>query len=204
MLQEVKNIYILLTDTGTLFSRAIKMFTKAPLNHASIAFDSELTELYSFGRKNPNNPIIGGFVKESVYGSLIRCDRSVTRCALYKITVDAQVYERIRRYIRNFEENQELYRYNLLGLFGILMKCKIERKHAYFCSQFVASVFHENGVPLVNKHPAFVTPADLETSASLQQIYRGDLRSYVMQHSGRPYTFARAPRELENVGRFVS
>lgn len=47
-----KDVYIVLTGTGTAFSGFIKWFTKADLNHASIAFDSELREVYSFGRKN--------------------------------------------------------------------------------------------------------------------------------------------------------
>lgn len=46
-----KDVYIVLTGTGTTFSGFIKWFTKADLNHASIAFDSELREVYSFGRK---------------------------------------------------------------------------------------------------------------------------------------------------------
>lgn len=58
-----KTIYIVLTDTGTLLSKAIGMYTRKDLNHASIAFDKELTEMYSFGRKQRHNPFVGGFVK---------------------------------------------------------------------------------------------------------------------------------------------
>jgi hypothetical protein len=52
-----KDIYIVLTGTGTAFSGFIRWFTKADLNHASIAFDSELREVYSFGRKKMYNPV---------------------------------------------------------------------------------------------------------------------------------------------------
>ena len=61
-----KAIYILLTDTGTWFSRAIKLYTGAPYNHASIALDEELNELYSFGRKVYTNPFSAGFVQEHI------------------------------------------------------------------------------------------------------------------------------------------
>ena len=61
-----KKVYILLTDTGTLFTKLIKLYTKKPYNHASISFDLELLEVYSFGRKTARNPFIGGFVKEDV------------------------------------------------------------------------------------------------------------------------------------------
>ncbi|MDU5946686.1 MAG: hypothetical protein E6Z15_06375, partial [Paenibacillus macerans] len=43
-----RSVYILLTNTGTLFTRVIKGYTGAPYNHASISFDRELSELYSF------------------------------------------------------------------------------------------------------------------------------------------------------------
>ena len=59
-----KKIYIVLSQTGTWFSRAIKFFTKDPYNHASISLDKELNHMYSFGRKKVNNPLRGGFVRE--------------------------------------------------------------------------------------------------------------------------------------------
>ena len=60
-----EKIYIVLTDTGTLLSKAIGLYTRKDLNHASIAFDEELKEMYSFGRKQRHNPFVGGFVKEN-------------------------------------------------------------------------------------------------------------------------------------------
>ena len=57
----MKKIYIILTFTGTALSRIIKLSTKDEFAHASIALDSELKEMYSFGRLNPYNPFFGGF-----------------------------------------------------------------------------------------------------------------------------------------------
>lgn len=79
-------VYILLTDTGTLFTKSIKKYTKAPYNHASIAFDPTLKEMYSFGRKNPSNPINGGFVKEDVYTGTYSKYPDTT-CVIYKLEV---------------------------------------------------------------------------------------------------------------------
>ena len=55
-----KKIYILLTDTGTLFTNLIKLYTKKTYNHASISFDSELSEVYSFGRKTAKTHLLAG------------------------------------------------------------------------------------------------------------------------------------------------
>ena len=62
----MKDIYILLTDTGSVLTRVIKRFTNNPYNHVSIAFEEDLNKLYSFGRLQPNNPFFAGFVEESV------------------------------------------------------------------------------------------------------------------------------------------
>ncbi|MFD0869007.1 Uncharacterised protein [Chlamydia abortus] len=171
---EEKQVYLLLSDTGTLFTRLIRLYTGAPYNHASIAFDRELNEVYSFGRKRPRNPFIGGFIKENINSPLFRN----ATCAIYCIKVEKSVYERMRRKIRDIEQNKCQYRYNLLGLFGILFKRKIPRKNAYFCSQFVAWIFQQHGVALVDKCPSMTTPCDLEKSELVHLIYAGELCHY--------------------------
>ena len=68
----MKNVYILLTDTGSVLTTMIKHVTTNPYNHVSISFDEDLETLYSFGRKHPNNPFLGGFVKESIYSGTFK------------------------------------------------------------------------------------------------------------------------------------
>ena len=52
----MKQIYIVLTHTGTALSTIIKYYTKDEFSHVSISLDEELEEMYSFGRLNPYNP----------------------------------------------------------------------------------------------------------------------------------------------------
>ena len=62
----MKKIYIVLTQTGTLLSRTVKLWTGKKYNHVSIALDEKLEQLYSFGRVYPNIAFIGGFVHEGI------------------------------------------------------------------------------------------------------------------------------------------
>ncbi|MBP1989118.1 hypothetical protein [Paenibacillus eucommiae] len=172
-----KKIYILLTDTGTLFTKLIKLVTKSPMNHASISFNQELSETYSFGRKNPVNPFVAGFVRENMEGSLF----TKATCALYSCTVESSQYEQMYAHVKNIEENKQKYKYNMLGLFGILFNFKWERKHAFFCSQFVASVFEQNGMNLVGKPSVLTTPGDFQHSDALQLLFQGSLNRFHMQ-----------------------
>lgn len=182
MTKQSYSIYVLLTDTGTLFTRMIKLFTKVPLNHASISFDRGLTEVYSFGRKQQNNPWIGGFVKENMSSKMF----GQAACAVYRCTVSKTTYEQIHNHIREIEKNEHLYRYNFIGLFGVLFNKRIHRKNAYFCTQFVATVLKENGIEVSCKPPDLVTPADIEQAPTLSLVYRGCLQDYLDRHGTEP------------------
>ncbi|GGA67582.1 hypothetical protein [Ornithinibacillus halotolerans] len=169
-----KKIYLLLTDTGTAFTRLIKSYTKKPYNHASIAFDPNLEEVYSFGRKTPRNPFIGGFVREDINSVLFkRAD-----CAIYSLTVSDEDYQKMNRFIQLIAENKDLYRYNLIGLLGVVVKKPIKRKNAFFCSQFVGSVLKESENINFEKDVALIQPNDLLRSANFELIYEGRLVEY--------------------------
>lgn len=170
-------IYVLLSDTGTMFTKTVKQFTQAPYNHASICFDEGMCELYSFGRKKPHNPLYGGFVREDVCLGTYRYFPQTT-CAIYKIEVTRRTVERTRRVIRTFKINQKKYRYNIAGLLGILFNYPIELATSYFCSQFVAEVLKRAGMPLWDKSSALVTPDDFRNSPNLELVYEGKLFDY--------------------------
>ena len=170
-------VYILLTDTGTLFTKSIKKYTRAPYNHASIAFNHELTEMYSFGRKNPSNPINGGFVKEDLFtGTYSKYPK--TTCVIYRLEVSELEVEKMRRVLNVFIKNKKKFLYNLAGVLGVSLNEPIEFSNSYFCSQFVAEVLHRAGIKLWDKLPALVTPDDFRQQKKLELIYEGKLFDY--------------------------
>ncbi|MEH7110605.1 hypothetical protein [Bacillus sp. JJ1764] len=176
-------VYIILSDTGTLFTKMIKRFTKHPLNHASISFSKELVdETYSFGRKRANNPFIGGFIRENMNGELFQ---SAT-CAIYSCSVSESEYKQMRKLVQQFEKQQQDYKYNLIGLFGVLLNKKMNRKRAFFCSEFVATVLNRGGIDIKGKHPSLVKPNDLGDCENFRLLYKGQLISYLLQHSNQP------------------
>ncbi len=172
-----RSVYIMLTDTGTLFTKSIKKYTKAPYNHASIAFDSNLQELYSFGRKKPSNPINGGFVREDVFkGTYSKYPN--TTCVIYKLEVSERDVEKMKRVLNVFKRNQSKFLYNLLGLVGVSLNEPVEFSNSYFCSQFVAEILHRSGIRLWDKLPALVTPDDFRDHPRFEQVYEGKLFDY--------------------------
>ena len=57
-----RQIYVVVSQTGTILSRILKIFTRARYNHASVSYDGTLETMYSFGRLNAYNPFFAGFV----------------------------------------------------------------------------------------------------------------------------------------------
>jgi len=172
-----RSVYIMLTNTGTLFTKSIQSYTKAPYNHASISFDRELTELYSFGRKNPNNPLNGGFVKEDIKtGTYSKYPN--TTCVIYELKVTERDVDKMKRVLRIFIRSRQKFLYNLLGVFGVALNEPVEFSNSYFCSQFVAEILQRSGIRLWNKLPALVTPDDFRQCEELRLVYEGKLSEY--------------------------
>ena len=166
-------VYLLFTNTGTMLTKLIQLYTRHSLNHASIAFDEQLEELYSFGRKKPYNPLIGGFVKEQVNEGLMKH----AECAIYCLSVSKEEYEQMREEVRRIEQRKEQMKYNLMGLFAIMFNHEWERDNAFFCSQFVATILkRKHG--LINKVPCLITPQDLLKIEKPELVYKGKLAYY--------------------------
>ncbi|WP_188455973.1 hypothetical protein [Virgibacillus oceani] len=168
-----KEIYILFTDTGTLFTRLIKLYTKQSYNHVSISFCDHLNDIYSFGRLNPSNPFVGGFIQEKIDMGLF--EKAV--CKIYSCTVTESEFEQMRNKVRQIELKKDMYKYNLFGLFAIIFNLNLSRKNAFFCSQFVATILKEKR-GLLNKSPNLIKPGDLMKLKQLRLIYQGNLSLY--------------------------
>jgi hypothetical protein len=172
-----REIYILLTHTGSLFSRAIRTLTGEPYSHVSIAFDVELKEVYSFGRKKPDNPLVAGFVNEDIDNGTFAYFKDTTY-ALYSMKVTNDQYYSLRETISEFNQWRDRSRYNLLGVFGAKIGYPVSRENAYFCSQFVAAVLERSGIEIFDRHPGLIAPRDFRMCSELNFLHSGKLSDY--------------------------
>ena len=80
------HIFVLLMQTGTSVAKVLQFFTRKPYNHASVALDLTLEEMYSFCRNHIHFPLPAGFNQEIVgEGTLGRF--LVIPCEIYAIPV---------------------------------------------------------------------------------------------------------------------
>lgn len=177
---KLNTVYILLSHSGSMFSRAINVYTRDPYTHVSIGFDADLDELYSFGRLRPYNPIWAGFVKEDVInGTYGRFPK--TKCALYSLEIDDIQYKKLVNEVNRFKTDGNKYGYNFIGLFGAMFNYPIERKYYYFCSQFVSEILHKSGINIVDKDPGLTSPMDFRECKELSFVYEGYLSTYSLE-----------------------
>ena len=175
----MKKIYIVLSQTGTILSRIIKFYTKQMYNHVSIALDENLEELYSFGRLNPYNAFIGGFVKEGIHtGTFARFSKTVAE--VYSLEVTENEYQKIKDEIKNIQDNKEKYKFNIAGMFLVSIHKKIERKNCFYCAEFVKHILKQAGVD-VKVLPDLIKPGDFSLIPELNLEYSGYLKYFKLQ-----------------------
>lgn len=173
---EVKRLYIVVTQTGTVLSRMLKVVTKARFNHASIGLSDDLRLMYSFGRRHPYNPFWGGLVRESPFhGTFARFKD--TQAIVMAIDIDEQKHAAILTHIDDMMSRQNTYHYNYLGVALAGLKKVRKKENCYYCSEFVKYILDEFEVEGAEKLGDIVHPMDF-LELSYPQVYEGKLQEY--------------------------
>ena len=170
----MKTIYILLTRSGTLLSKLVYSVTGANYTHASLAFDEDLSCLYSSTRKNGYTMFPAGPSREYLDRGVFRL-RPEVPCALYALEVSEEAYIRARRRADHMMAHGKLYRFNVLGLVLCALHIRWQRRRHYFCSQFVSDVLEKSGALELPKDSTLMHPNDYTLLPQLKCLYKGRL-----------------------------
>lgn len=177
---ETKPVYIVISQTGTILSRLLKLITHKGYNHASLSLCDDLHIMYSFGRKNPYNPFIGGFVKESAdFGTFKRF--SNTRVIVVKTLVNTEEYTKLCDYIEFMVTNPNRYRYNYLGLYLAAFKICFKSQNRYYCSEFVRDILIKHNVKGAESLEKIVHPMSFITLPEVQTVFCGRLKDFAQK-----------------------
>ena len=178
-------IYVMLSRTHTIPARLIRLYSRVPYSHTSIALDPELSEMYSFARKGIWNPLNSGFIKEDIDSGILGRDKNVY-CSIYAVPVSEEQYKAFKNEINHFINNSDDYGYNFVGLFAAMLELNIEDGKHFMCSQFVNHMFDKSGMPLFDENKNLIKPYDFHIKLKDYRIYRGKLteyRSFLKKHS---------------------
>lgn len=171
-------VYILVSQTGTTIAKILKLFTRKPYNHVSVACEENLNEMYSFCRNRPERPLPATFNKE-IIGKGTLGKYNLIPCELYRIPVTPEQKQRFLENIDFFKKNRECFSYNCIGLGFIFFHIAFKRKNKFVCSQFVGYILEKSGInPGLSKPFCLHTPEDFRHIPKAELIYRGNLNNY--------------------------
>lgn len=174
-IEKNKEIYIILSYTGTALSRIIKLCTHAEYAHVSISLDKRLKKMYSFGRLKPYNPFNGGFVHEGIDTGTFKRFKN-TKAEVYSLELTLDQYKKIKKCINRMKRRRQVYRFNFLGLVAVKFNIKLSRTNYFYCAEFVKYLFDEAGVEA--DLPELVKPMDFKEKCKLKLIFQGLLQNY--------------------------
>ena len=160
-------IYLLATNTKKAVSHLITAYTGERYNHASIAFSPDLSECYSF------NMARDGFVLEDKNEWPVW-----TEFALYEATVTPAGLRAARTFVEEARRGGKGFSYG--GLAGIMLGMPIERREAYFCSEFVERACVAAGLRATAPSPALTTPMAVCQRPGARKVAEGRLHVYIV------------------------
>lgn len=176
-MEKTKKIYFVLTYTGTILAKIVKLYTRKTYSHVSIALDDSLENMYSFGRLNPYNPFVGGFVVESTKRGTFKRFKN-TKTVVFSYDISEEQYENIKNEINSFIINKDQYKFNVLGLFLVMFNIKLKRENCFYCAEFVKYIVEKEGI--ITDLPDIIKPNDFRELNNMQLIYKGKLHSYAI------------------------
>lgn len=180
----MEKLYIALVDTPGLFAWMIRKVIKINYIHVALAFDRELQEAYSVGRRNPFVPYFAGFEKENL--AAISRAFPTARYKIYGIPCTKEQKARIMEQIAECYRKRFRYHYCILGLPFLLAGKPFYQKNHYTCSSFIARLLEENHVWSFPKHFSLVTPRDFYELEGQEVIFEGELRAFRCQTGRKP------------------
>ena len=143
--------------------------------HVSISLDKELKNMYSFGRLNPYIPFIGGFVHEEINSGTFKRFKN-TKAMVLSYSVTNEQYNKIKNIIYETKRNKLLFKFNVLGLFGVYFNKKREKLNYFYCAEYIKFILEQSGVGL--DLPKIVRPENFKNIKGSEVIYTGLLKEY--------------------------
>ena len=171
----MKQIYIVLTNTGTFLSKIIRAYTHDEFSHVSISLSLDMQQMYSFGRLHAYNPSIGGFVHEYIdKGTFKRFYK--TKTSIYYLNINDDQYSKLQNIICEFDKNKDKLKFNLNGLLAVGFNKKIKKENYFYCAEFVKYAFDRAGIK--NNLPELTRPECFKDLDGITEIYSGLLKDY--------------------------
>ncbi|MGN0672985.1 MAG: hypothetical protein ACI4KJ_00905 [Anaerovoracaceae bacterium] len=171
-----KYVYVVLSKTPSKFAKMIRTFGGMTYNHASIAFDEDLREMWAFARKKNNLPIDAGVVQEFPERFTLNKEKNVP-IRVYRIPVNDEQFNKVHENVMDVH-NDEDYHYNFFSMLFYPFAGGFPTDKAYTCSEFVATLLNDFTDIDMDKPCSSYVPEELHIILEPYLMYDGNLMDY--------------------------
>ncbi len=170
----MKNIYIVFSATPYKMGRMIRTILRNQYNHVALAFDEDLSTMYSFARFHVNVPLYGGFVEESLRRHF-NAGRA-SRIKVCRLELGEENYAQLRAFVSTMESGADRYIYNIYSAIFTPLHVRCLIRDSYTCAEFVGDALSIAGLEL--PRGKFHSLTRTERILSPYVIYEGTCAEY--------------------------
>ncbi len=170
----MKSIYIVFSATPGKMGRFIRTVLHGRFNHVSLAFDEDLSTMYTFARFHVNMPLYGGFVQESLRRYVRRGKPSDLRVC--RLSIDEEKYRMVRDLVEQMEQGGRRYIYNIYSAVFAPLHIRLMIRDSYTCAEFVGDALSIAGLDIPKG--AFHSLKELERLLEPYAVYEGSCTLY--------------------------
>lgn len=170
----MKTIYIVFSATPYKMGRMIRAVLRNSYNHVSLAFDEDLSTMYSFARFHVNVPLYGGFVEESLRRHFN--GGRASRIKVCRLEIGDENYEQLRSFVSAMESGADRYIYNIYSAIFTPLHVRCLIRDSYTCAEFVGDALSIAGLSI--PRGKFHSLAQTERLLSPYVIYEGTCGEY--------------------------
>lgn len=171
----MKAVYIVFSATPYKMGRLIRTVLHNEYNHVSLAFDEDLSTMYSYARFHEDAPLYGGFVAESPCRH-VRGENS-SRIKICRLELEEENYLRLRRFVSDMENGGHRYIYNTYSAILSPLHIRFLIRDSYTCAEFVGDALSVAGLAL--PLGAFHSLSRTERLLQPYVVYEGLCRDYI-------------------------
>lgn len=165
----------MISQTNTRFAGLVRKFGRTRYNHAAVALDVELEELYAFARPMHRGVLLARLVKENIYRYTLGKEQTVD-VVIFKVDVTESQYLWVEKTIQQISSDKE-YIYNLLSVLSYPLSRGFSTYKAFSCIEFAVFILKALNYDITKPLYRY-KPDDLLHLLDGKVWYQGDILEY--------------------------
>ncbi len=141
-MEKTRNLYLMISHTGTGVGRIIRCFTRYPYNHVSLSLDPTFSRWVSFARYVQNVPLAGGFIEEGP--ARFYADSEQIKVRVFRIPISEERFRTLEQLFAKAGDRSCGLLYNTFDAMVVMFGFAFPVRGAYTCLEFANAILGTN------------------------------------------------------------